>query len=214
MPGMNRFSLVLAALAGVAACIMMSQANDENPPAKKPAAAPAAAPGQELATLGAGCFWCVEAVLQRLDGVVAVTSGYMGGKEENPTYEQVCTGRTGHAEVVQVVFDPKKLSYARLLEWFWQLHDPTQKDGQGGDIGPQYRSVVFFHSPEQKSAAEAAKLAAQPGFPKPIVTEISPAGRFWPAEEYHQDYYQLNKNRNPYCPAVITPKLRKLGIAD
>jgi len=180
----------------------------------KPAPAPQPGPRQDTATFGAGCFWCVEAVLQQVPGVVAVTSGYMGGHVERPSYEDVCTGKTGHAEVVQVVFDPQKLPYAALLGWFWKLHDPTQVGGQGGDEGPQYRSVIFFHSEAQRVAAEASKAAVAKDLPKPVATEIVPAGAFWPAETYHQDYYRQNRNRNPYCPAVITPKLRKLGLGE
>ena len=181
---------------------------------KKPAPAPQPGPGQETATFGAGCFWCVEAVLQQVPGVVAVAPGYMGGHVERPTYEDVCTGRTGHAEVVQVVFDPVKLPYAALLEWFWKLHDPTQVGGQGGDEGPQYRSVIFFHSEAQRVAAEASRAGLAKHLPKPVVTGILPAATFWPAETYHQDYYRRNRNRNPYCPAVVAPKLRKLGLDE
>ena len=168
----------------------------------------------KTATFGAGCFWCVEAVLQQVDGVLGVRSGYMGGHVERPTYEQVCTGRTGHAEVVQVTFDPARVSYEQLLAWFWRLHDPTTKDRQGNDVGPQYRSVIFTHDDEQQRAAEAAKRAqdAAGTFARPIVTEIVPAGTFWPAEDVHDDYYRQNREQ-PYCRAVIRPKLDKLGLA-
>lgn len=178
----------------------------------RPAEAPKPAEGQEVATFGAGCFWCVEAVLERLDGVAHATSGYMGGHVENPTYEEVCRETTGHAEVTQVVYDPKKITYAQLLEWFWKLHDPTQLNRQGNDIGTRYRSVIFYHSEEQQKAATEAKAEAQKKFSKPIVTEITKAPAFYPAEVYHQEYYRLNKNKNPYCPAVITPKMEKLGL--
>jgi peptide-methionine (S)-S-oxide reductase len=169
----------------------------------------------EVATLGAGCFWCVEAVLEQVEGVLDVRSGYMGGAAEQPTYEQVCTGATGHAEVVQVRFDPSRLSYEELLGWFWRLHDPTTRDRQGNDVGPQYRSVIFVHSPEQRATAEASRSAADASgaFSGPIVTEITEAGAFFEAEGYHQDYYRLNKGQ-PYCQVVIAPKLGKLGLQD
>lgn len=167
----------------------------------------------ELATLGAGCFWCVEAVLRQLDGVLAVTSGYMGGDTPDPTYEQVCTGGTGHAEVVQVEFDPARIRYRELLEWFFKLHDPTTLNRQGDDVGTQYRSVVFYHSSSQREAAEAMKAAvdASGAFEDPVVTEITEAGVFYPAELYHQDYYRQNKSQ-PYCRVVIQPKLEKLHL--
>src|SRR5690606_22192878 len=166
---------------------------------------------RSVATFGAGCFWCVEAVLQQVEGIHAVHSGYMGGHVEDPTYQQVCAGDTGHAEVVQVEFDPSKIGYRELLEWFWRLHDPTQVDGQGNDIGPQYRSAIFYHSEEQRAAAERSKAAAASRFTAPIVTEITEAGTFWPAEAYHRDYYRQNKEQG-YCRYVIAPKLDKLGL--
>ncbi len=167
----------------------------------------------ELATFGAGCFWCVEAVLQQVEGVFKATSGYMGGHVPNPTYEQVCTKTTGHAEVVQVVFDPKKVSFEELLEYFWKLHDPTTPNRQGNDEGPQYRSAIFYHSDSQKEAAEKSKKAMNSSgdFRDPIVTEITKAGPFYPAEGYHQNYYRLNKEQ-PYCRFIITPKLKKMGL--
>jgi peptide-methionine (S)-S-oxide reductase len=168
--------------------------------------------GIEIATFGAGCFWCVEAVLEQYDGVLDVTSGYMGGALANPTYEQICTGATGHAEVVQVRFDPARITFADLLELFWQLHDPTTLNRQGADRGTQYRSAIFFHSEAQRELATQAKAAAATDFADPIVTEITAASTFYPAEEYHQGYYFANKERNPYCRAVITPKLKKLGL--
>ena len=175
-----------------------------------PATPPA---GVEIATLGGGCFWCVEAVLEQLDGVIDVKSGYMGGDMPNPTYEQVCSGRTGHAEVVQVTFEPSKVAYGDILDLFWRAHDPTTLNRQGGDVGTQYRSVIFCHSPEQKRAAEASRdaLAESGLYRGPIVTEITEAGTFYEAERYHQDYYRLNK-RAPYCRVVIAPKLEKLGL--
>lgn len=163
----------------------------------------------ELATLGGGCFWCTEAVFERLDGVKSVTSGYAGGKKENPTYEDICTGTSGHAEVTQVEFDPKKMTFEHLLDVFWAAHDPTTLNRQGADIGTQYRSVIFYHSEAQRTAAEKSKKAAQIGFNSPIVTEISPLPKFYKAESYHQDYFN-NNSRAPYCQAVIQPKLEKL----
>jgi len=167
----------------------------------------------EIATFGAGCFWCVEAVLDQIPGVIKVTSGFMGGHVPNPTYKDVCTGLTGHAEVVQVAFDPKKISYEELLEYFWKLHDPTTLDRQGEDVGPQYRSAIFYQSDAQREAAEKSKKAKEASgvFKAPIVTEIVKAGPFYKAEDYHQDYYRLNKNQ-PYCRFVIAPKLEKLGL--
>jgi len=165
----------------------------------------------ETATFGAGCFWCVEAVFQQLPGVVSVVSGYMGGKTDNPTYRDVCSGMTGHAEVIQIRFDPEKISYANLLDWLWRSHNPTTLNQQGADIGTQYRSAIFYHSEAQKETAEVSKSEAQSNFSAPIVTEITPAQVFYPAEDYHQNYYQLNKMA-PYCQMVIRPKLNKLQI--
>ncbi|MGQ9589591.1 MAG: peptide-methionine (S)-S-oxide reductase MsrA [Planctomycetota bacterium] len=167
----------------------------------------------ETATFGGGCFWCVEAVLERLDGVLDVVSGYMGGRVPNPTYEQVSTGLTGHAEVVQVTYDPRKIRYEDLLEKFWQLHDPTSLNRQGNDVGSQYRSVIFYHTEAQRLEAEASKAEKERSgaFRRPIVTEIAQAGRFYKAEEYHQDYYRRNPAQ-PYCRAVIARKLEKLGF--
>ncbi|HED66943.1 MAG TPA: peptide-methionine (S)-S-oxide reductase [Planctomycetes bacterium] len=169
----------------------------------------------ELATLGAGCFWCVEAVLSRLDGVLEARSGFMGGDPARTSYREVCTGTTGHAEVVQVRFDPTRISYDELLSWFWRLHDPTTRDRQGNDVGPQYRSVIFTHSAEQEQAAKASRDAAEASgsFAGPIVTEIAAAGAFHPAEEEHDDYYARNKDQG-YCRMVIAPKLEKLGFDD
>ena len=163
----------------------------------------------ELATFGGGCFWCLEAVFERLDGVKSVTSGYAGGTKENPTYKEVCTGATGHAEVIQIEFDPHKISYEKLLEVFWEAHDPTTMNRQGADAGTQYRSVILYHNDAQKRAAEKSKELAQWRFPRPIVTEIIPLTKFFKAEEYHQDYFRKNPNA-PYCAVVISPKLEKL----
>jgi peptide-methionine (S)-S-oxide reductase len=166
--------------------------------------------GKELATLAGGCFWCLEAVYDRMKGVQAVESGYMGGSTPNPTYEQVCMGRTGHAEVVQITFDPKTVSYREVLEVFFVIHDPTTPNRQGNDIGTQYRSAIFYHSPEQKKTADEviAELTTEKVFPKPIVTEVVPASSFFAAEEYHQDYLKRNPDQ-PYCQVVVNPKVAK-----
>lgn len=165
---------------------------------------------KETATLGAGCFWCVEAIYERLEGVESVASGYTGGTVKNPTYEQVCTGRTGHAEVIQVTFDPKKISFQELLEVFFKTHDPTTLNRQGADVGTQYRSAIFYHSPAQKASAEQVKkeIEAAKVWDDPIVTEISPFTVFYKAEQYHQNYYDQNSSQ-PYCMMVINPKLSK-----
>ena len=168
-------------------------------------------PDHEIATFGAGCFWCVEAVLEQQEGVVDVTSGYMGGEVDNPTYKQVCTGTTGHAEVVQVTFDPEVLPYPALVDLFWRLHDPTTLNQQGADRGTQYRSAIYYHSDAQRQIAEASKLEAQDAFRDPIVTEITAASTYYLAEVDHQDYYRLNSSAG-YCRAVIAPKLKKLGL--
>ena len=164
----------------------------------------------EKITFGAGCFWCVEAVFQRVKGVKSVTSGYMGGKIKNPTYREVCSGLTGHAEVCQLAYDPKEVSVATLLEIFWQTHDPTTLNRQGADTGTQYRSAVFFHTPEQQKEADAwkQKLNETHVFPNPIVTEITPASEFYVAEDYHQNYFNEN-GTEPYCQIVIKPKMDK-----
>ena len=162
-----------------------------------------------MATLGGGCFWCVEAVFERMPGVKAVTSGYSGGHKENATYEEVCTGTTGHAEVIQITFDPKIVSYERILEVFWHAHDPTTLNRQGADSGTQYRSIVFYHDETQKAAAEKSKMEAAKQFDRPIVTEIVPLKKYYNAEAYHQDYFRRNP-RARYCSLVIQPKLEKL----
>ncbi|HUF61371.1 MAG TPA: peptide-methionine (S)-S-oxide reductase MsrA [Verrucomicrobiales bacterium] len=167
----------------------------------------------EKATLGAGCFWCIEAVLEQIEGVSDVESGYMGGRVKNPTYQQVSAGTTGHAEVVQVTFDPAKISFEKLLEYFWKLHDPTTLNRQGADVGTQYRSAIFYHSAEQKEAAVKSKrlLEEKGDYDDRVVTEITEASEFYRAEDYHQDFYRLNRDY-PYCRAVIVPKLEKLGL--
>jgi peptide-methionine (S)-S-oxide reductase len=165
----------------------------------------------EKATFGNGCFWCSEAVFQRLKGVVTVKSGYEGGDVVNPSYEDVCTGTTGHAEVIQLTYDPAKISYQELLEVFWKTHDPTTLNRQGADVGTQYRSVIFFHNDTQKMLAQKYKqeLNTKNAFGKPVVTAITKAAPFYVAENYHQDYYRLNGTQ-PYCRAVILPKMEKL----
>jgi peptide-methionine (S)-S-oxide reductase len=163
----------------------------------------------ERITFGGGCFWCIEAVFQRLKGVKSVASGYAGGKVENPTYKQVCTGETGHAEVVQLEFNPAEVTFDTLLKVFWAAHDPTTLNRQGADAGTQYRSVIFYENEAQKAAAEKSKAAAQPEFKDPIVTEISPMPKFYKAEDYHQNYFNENSNAG-YCRVVIRPKLQKL----
>lgn len=165
----------------------------------------------ERITLGGGCFWCIEAVFQRMDGVISVRSGYAGGRVSNPTYEDVCSGQTGHAEVVQVEFDPDRISLAALLDQFFRSHDPTTLNRQGADVGTQYRSVIFFETPEQRDLAEERKAAAGSLSRDPIVTEIAQLKQFYPAESYHQNYFNTNP-RAGYCAMVIRPKLQKLGF--
>jgi peptide-methionine (S)-S-oxide reductase len=162
----------------------------------------------EVATLGGGCFWCTEAVFQMLPGVKSVTSGYAGGTKENPTYREVCTGATGHAEVIQIQYDPKVVSYEKLLHTFWEAHDPTTLNRQGPDSGTQYRSIILYSSEAQRVAAEKSKAEAQKHFRQPIVTEIVPLRKFYPAEDYHQDYYREHPDQ-PYCRFVIQPKVEK-----
>lgn len=164
----------------------------------------------EKATFGAGCFWCVEAMFLNVKGVTSVVSGYSGGQIKNPSYKEVCTGATGHAEVIQVTYDPDIVSYETLLEAFWLSHDPTQLNRQGADVGTQYRSVIFFHTATQEMLAKEykKKLNDENAFGKPVVTEISPITNFYPAEDYHQDYYANNPG-NSYCSMVVGPKLEK-----
>lgn len=165
-------------------------------------------PNTELATFGGGCFWCTEALFECADGVKSVTSGYAGGETENPGYKEVCAGRTGHAEVVQVEYDPQKISYPQVLEIFWEAHDPTTLNRQGPDAGTQYRSIILYHNEAQKELAEQSKRAAATKFSQPIVTEIVPLKRFYAAEDYHQDYFR-NNPQAPYCDLMIRPKLEK-----
>jgi peptide-methionine (S)-S-oxide reductase len=163
---------------------------------------------KEVATFGGGCFWCLEAIYLDVIGVSKVTSGYAGGSAENPTYQQVCGGRTGHAEVVQIEYDPALISYDDLLTIFWRIHDPTTLNRQGNDVGTQYRSIILTHDEGQKKAAERSLVEAQELYRDPIVTQIEPLNTFYPAEDYHEDYYRRNRNQ-PYCRAVIDPKVRK-----
>lgn len=199
------FLLLLMSLKFVASC------NSENP---KPIATmqPTATTHQttDTVTFGEGCFWCVEATYQQLKGVLSVKSGYSGGHVKNPSYKEVCTGTTGHAEVCQIVYDPGVISFSELLEVFWKTHDPTTLNRQGNDIGTQYRSVIFYHSNSQKEQAETYKdkLNTTKAFENPVVTEITPFENFYPAEDYHQNYFNEN-GEQPYCRMVIKPKLDK-----
>lgn len=165
---------------------------------------------EEIATLAGGCFWCTEAVYQNLEGVKAVESGYIGGGLPNPTYEQVCSGTTGHAEAIRITYDPAVIGYGDLLDIFFATHDPTTLNRQGNDIGTQYRSAIFPHSPEQAAAAKAGIERAQADQANPVVTAIEAAAPWYPAEDYHQKYWERVGDRNPYCMAVIPPKLAKL----
>jgi peptide-methionine (S)-S-oxide reductase len=165
----------------------------------------------ELATLGGGCFWCLEAVYERIDGVVSTTSGYAGGNEPDPGYERVCTGETGHAEVVQIEYNHEQITYEELLDIFWKAHDPTTLNRQGADVGTQYRSIILYHDEQQHREAEASKKSAAAYFENPIVTEIVPLEKFYMAEGYHQDYYEKNPTAG-YCTIVIRPKLKKMGL--
>ncbi len=214
----SKRAALAALLAGISAAYFfggpakMSEAKPPRDKKQSEAETPAVDPSQlEKATFGSGCFWCSEAVFQQLKGVHSVESGYSGGKLKNPTYEQVCSGLTGHAEVIQVAFDPKEISYDELLEVFWQTHDPTTLNQQGADIGTQYRSVIFYHNEKQRELAEhyKAQLEKEHAFRRPIVTEITAFEEFYPAEDYHQDYYEGHKGQ-PYCSAVIRPKVSKV----
>jgi len=162
----------------------------------------------QKATFGAGCFWCVEAVFERLDGVVDVIPGYSGGHKKNPTYREICTGRTGHAEVAQITFDTRIITFNKLLNMFWKSHDPTTRNKQGNDIGTQYRSAIFYHNDEQKTIAKESKNKVDNSnvFLNPVVTEITKLDKFWPAEDYHNNYYNNNMDQ-PYCRVIIKPKL-------
>jgi peptide-methionine (S)-S-oxide reductase len=167
--------------------------------------------GRETATFAGGCFWCMEAVFQRIEGVLSVTSGYSGGTTPNPTYEEVCTGETAHAEAIQIAYDPGLISYEEILDLFWQAHDPTTLNRQGPDSGTQYRSAIFYANDAQRAAAEKSMAAAQKKFHDRIVTELRPLETFWKAEDYHQNYYNSHQSAG-YCRVVITPKLHKLKL--
>jgi peptide-methionine (S)-S-oxide reductase len=195
--------------------------NEPAHPTRGPAAMPTQAipptdipAGKDVATLGGGCFWCLEAVYDDLAGVESVESGYMGGRNRAPTYEQVCSGETGHAEVVRVTFDPGVISYRDILDVFFVIHDPTTLNRQGNDAGTQYRSAIFYHSPEQRKVAEEAmaQLRAEKVYDDPIVTEVTPASDFWVAERYHQEYFRNNPYQ-PYCMWVVAPKVQKFRKA-
>lgn len=208
-------AIAAVAVAGIFVARSGSGGHDFQPPERFPILDPADVPpspdSTETATFGSGCFWCAEAVFQRVKGVQSVTSGFSGGTIPNPSYEQVCFGDTGHAEVVQVVFDPKVVSYAELLEVFWRSHDPTTRNRQGNDDGPQYRSVIFYHTDRQRQLAERyrKKIDEAGVFAHPVVTEIEPFTAFYPADEHHRDYYNRNSQAR-YCRAVIGRKLDKL----
>lgn len=193
-----KFSILLGILVLPLLCLTMNNS------------ASAAQPSSplETATLGGGCFWCLDAMFRTMDGVKSVVSGYAGGTKPNPTYKEVCSGNTGHAEVVQVQYDPTRLSYSKLLEAFWRAHDPTTLNRQGADVGTQYRSIILYHNEEQRRAAEESKKAQAAQWQDPVVTEIVPLKEFYPAEDYHQDYYSKNPNAG-YCSVVIRPKLEK-----
>lgn len=205
--------LVALAMGGLISCAQQSPSADQQTTKKKETTMSTASfSGKtDTATLANGCFWCTEAIFEQLDGVISAVSGYTGGQVENPTYKQVCTGETGHAEALQIVYDPAKISFDELLEVFWETHDPTTLNRQGNDIGTQYRSGVFYHNQEQKEKAEKYKveLNKSGAFDKPIVTEITPFTNFYPAEDYHQQYFENNENANPYCKIVIRPKVDK-----
>lgn len=231
-PAQRVGALLLVLSAGLTACTTGVESTSDTPPPESPTQTTEdrkflaemtepktpspdltdpAVPTTEVATLGAGCFWCIEAILQQVDGIESVVSGYMGGHVENPTYKAVCDEVTGHAEVVQVTFDPAVISYAEVLDWFWRLHDPTTLNRQGNDKGTQYRSAIFTHSESQLQIAQTSAKDVQPTFADPIVTEITPASAFYKAEGYHQGYYFENQGQR-YCRGVIQPKLKKLGL--
>jgi peptide-methionine (S)-S-oxide reductase len=209
---MNRIMIFLSVVTSLALLSTRGEAAAKQPTIKNDTMNDERTPGvqTDTATFGTGCFWCTEAVFQELKGVIKVTSGYMGGQVANPTYEEVCAGTTGHAECLQVVYDPSVITYDELLEVFWESHDPTQLNRQGNDVGTQYRSAIFYHNAEQKEKAEHYKtrLNQEGAYPKPIVTEITPASAFYAAEDYHQNYYNTHGSQ-PYCYLVIRPKVEK-----
>jgi len=201
--------LLATSLAGLSCSRSSPPVGSIKPVEDMNSAGPNATNKTEIADLGGGCFWCMEAVFERLPGVISVTSGFAGGTTADPTYRQVCTETTGHAEVTEIEFDPAKISYARLLEVFWQAHDPTTLNRQGADEGTSYRSIILYRGEQQKLIAEKSKEEAQKNFRDPIVTEIVPLKKFYKAEEYHQHYYDQNSSQG-YCQVVIAPKLHKL----
>jgi peptide-methionine (S)-S-oxide reductase len=206
--------LIISAFAGLAAlisCAQQSTSNTKKTMDNNTTNETKTTGKTDTATFANGCFWCTEAIFQELDGVISATSGYSGGQTKNPTYKEVCTGETGHAECLQIVYDPSKISFDELLEVFWETHDPTTLNRQGADVGTQYRSAIFYHDQEQKEKAEKykAELDKSEAFNNPIVTEITPFTKFYPAENYHQQYFENNENSNPYCRIVIRPKLDK-----
>lgn len=209
--------LLTSVIVSVSALFSCAQRENPNTSMSNSITSNSAAAGQsstslntDTATFANGCFWCTEAIFQQLDGVLKVSSGYSGGHVVNPTYKEVCTGTTGHAECIQIIYDPLKISFDELLEVFWQTHDPTTLNKQGNDEGPQYRSAIFYHTAEQKAKADKykAELDKSGAFRAPIVTEVSPFTSFYVAENYHQDYYNTNGSQ-PYCTYVIQPKLEK-----
>ena len=208
----NIFAIASLGLATLISCAQTNNQNKNmNPSTASSKTGKNYSGKSDTATFGTGCFWCTEAIFEQLEGVISVTSGYSGGKTVNPTYKEVCTGETGHAECVQIVYDPSKISFDELLEIFWQTHDPTTLNRQGADEGTQYRSAIFYHNQEQKQKAEKykAELDKSGAFSNPIVTEITAFDKFYPAENYHQQYFDNNENVNPYCKIVIRPKLDK-----
>jgi peptide-methionine (S)-S-oxide reductase len=209
MPFATKLTRLLPAPLLALATLLMSACNDStaNPSAS---AAPVTIPANaETLVLGGGCFWCVEAAYELVPGVLAAESGYAGGKRPNPTYEQVCTGVSGHAEVVKITFDPAKVTRAELVDYFWDIHNPTTLNRQGADVGTQYRSVIYYANDAEKALILASRDRANPGWDGKIVTEISPLPEFYPAEDYHQDYYRKNPGAG-YCQVVIRPKIDKL----
>ncbi len=213
------FTSFIAALSALLSCAQKTAAPKESnfEQAKKSmeetsVKATSTVPGAtEVATFANGCFWCTEAIFEQLDGVISAVSGYTGGQVKNPTYKEVCTGETGHAECLQITYDPAKISFDELLEVFWQTHDPTTLNRQGADVGTQYRSGIFYHNEMQKERAEKykAELNKSGAFDNPVVTEITPFTVFYPAEDYHQQYFENNENNNSYCRIVIRPKVDK-----
>lgn len=210
MPSLKFFALASLLFIGLQACGQSESKSPSASPKELPQTSMETPEGLEVATFGGGCFWCVEAVYEEVQGVQSVVSGYSGGHVANPSYEAICTGKTGHAEVAQIYFDPDQVSYATLLEIFWQTHNPTTLNRQGNDVGPQYRSAIFYHNEKQKEVAEKSLEAAEEAqlWPNPIVTEITAFQNFYEAEEKHQDFYAENPNYG-YCIGVIRPKMEK-----